>query len=301
MQHSAIRVGASAESANGLPATIGASLDRLAQEGVDTVEIPLMWLELVANGRVMPERLRELKTMVADRPFTYSAHAAIGVNFTCDPAYLPLHMNLAKAHLDIAAEVGAEHMVIHTGFFPASSATAQIDSLYGQQRACLHALGDLAAERGVIVCVENIFAEMGNRLTASASQLAHELIAVGHSHIRACLDISHAAIHCDSLRLDLIEEIRPLIPLAKHVHVHDSFGRSRNIPVHTQEEALGLGIGDLHLPVGWGNLPFDEIVTLAPFPADTIFNIELNKHRWHGLTECIAATRRLAGLARMSA
>ncbi len=133
-----IRVGASAESANGLPETIGASLDRLEREGVDTVEIPLLWLELVAGGKVMPDRLRELKAAVSGRPFTYTGHAAIGINFTSEPTYLPLHMSLAKAYLDIAGEVGCEHVVIHTGFYPPRCVAPEIARLYDQQRtACM--------------------------------------------------------------------------------------------------------------------------------------------------------------------
>lgn len=300
MTQSSVRVGVSAESGQGLPATLVESLDRLETEQVDTVELPFLWLELVANGRVMPERLRELKAVTADRPFAYSAHAAIGINFTAEPHYLDLHMNLAKAHLDLAAEVGAEHMVVHTGYFPTSMTATQIERLYEQQRKCLVELGDLARDRNVIITVENIFAESGNRLTASAGELARELRLIDHSHILGCLDISHAALHCDSVNLDLVTETTALVPFAKHVHIHDSFGRTRNIPVHTQEEALGLGIGDLHLPPGWGNLPFDRVVTAAPFPKNTIFNIELHKTRWHGLSEAIANTRKIASLVTLA-
>lgn len=293
----AIRVGASAESANGLPSTIIESLERLEQVGTDTVELPLLWMELVIDGRVMPARLEELRRAVSGRPFAYSAHAAIGINFMCDPVYLRLHQGLARAHLTIAAELGCEHMVVHTGFCAPNLAKPQIERLRAQECETLLALGDEARAAGVILCVENIFAEKGNRLTASASELAAELRELGHSHVQACLDISHAALHCDSVGLDLMEEVAPLIPLAKHVHIHDSFGRTNNIPVHNQQEALGLGIGDLHLPVGWGNLPFDDIVALAEFPKATIFNIELNKHRWHALDEAVQKTRRLASRA----
>ncbi len=139
---------------------------------------------------------------------------------------------------------------------------------------------------------------MGNRITATASQLAEELKIVGHSNVAACLDISHAVLHCDNLGIDWRKEVPALIPFAKHVHVHDSFGRTHNIPTHTTQEDLGFGIGDLHLPVGWGSLPFDEIVTAKPFPKGAIFNIELDKHRWHALTETIAQTRRLSRLAK---
>lgn len=43
------------------PSTIIESLDRLEQVGTDTVELPLLWMELVIDGRVMPARLEELR------------------------------------------------------------------------------------------------------------------------------------------------------------------------------------------------------------------------------------------------
>ena len=294
MSENRFRVGASAESANGLPATIRESLDILEEIGTETVELPLLWMELVANGEIMPARLAELQQALKGRPFAYSAHAAIGINFMSDPVYLDLHVRLAKAHLAIAGSLGCEHMVLHTGFCPADAAKPQVERLYDQQRTVLQALGDGARAAGVILCVENIFSQNGNRITATPSRLAQELAAINHSHVMACLDISHAAIHCDSVNLDVMEEARALIPFAKHVHIHDSFGRTNNIPVHTQQEALGLGVGDLHLPIGWGNLPFDDIVCLGAFPDKTIFNIELNKHRWHAIEETVEQAKRIA-------
>lgn len=207
--------------------------------------------------------------------------------------------NLARAHLTIAAELAASTWLC-------TQASARLASPSRRSNGCVPVLRnasdvadeEAAAHGGVILCVENIFAEKGNRPTASASELAAEQRDLDHPHVRACLDISHAALHCDSVGLDLMEEVAPLIPLAKHVHIHDSFGRTNNIPVHTQQEALGLGVGDLHLPVGWGNLPSIN-VALAEFPKGTIFNIELNKHRWHALDETVRETRRLALRARV--
>ena len=295
-----IRLGFSAESANGQPQTISESLDLLEARDVDTVEVPLLWMELVLNGQVMPERLAALKAALKDRPFQWTAHAAIGLNFTCDPAYLPLHMALARAHLQIAGEIGAEHMVLHTGSFATGSASAQMARLYDQQRESLLTLAAEARECGVILCVENIFSEKGNRITASPSQLAAELRLMDHPNLVACLDVSHAALQCDAMGLDFEAEVAALIPLAKHVHLHDSFGRSGTIPVHTRFEAMGFGTGDLHLPLGWGNLPFDRLLSLGEFPAATIFNVELNKHLWHGLDVTVAEGRRLARLARVA-
>lgn len=44
-----------------------------------------------------------------------------------------------------------------------------------------------------------------------------------------------------------------------HCHVHDNFGNPVSYAEKNQCHLLPLGKGDLHLPVGWGTIPFAEL------------------------------------------
>ena len=66
-------------------------------------------------------------------------------------------------------------------------------------------------------------------------------------------------------------------PISKHLHVHDSFGNSKNIWTYNESEELSYGLGDLHLPIGWGSIPFEEIFNVLEFPKGLILNLEIQE------------------------
>ena len=55
------------------------------------------------------------------------------------------------------------------------------------------------------------------------------------------------------------------------------------------------------MPVGWGEIPWDEIVAECAFPEGVLFNIELKERYWYVVQETVDATKRLAGAARTAA
>lgn len=111
--------------------------------------------------------------------------------------------------------------------------------------------------------------------TALPSRLAREIEAIGHPNVRACLDFSHAAIRCNAQGADFLAEVKALARYARHLHIHDSFGDPFQLRPHSRSERVAYGLDDLHLPIGWGNLPWQQIMAEAEFEPDVIFNLEL--------------------------
>ena len=70
--------------------------------------------------------------------------------------------------------------------------------------------------------------------------------------------------------------------------------------MYEEGERLAYGHGDLHLPVGWGDIPWDDIVRRCAFPAAASFTIELERRYWYAGRDCVAATRDLAERASTS-
>jgi sugar phosphate isomerase/epimerase len=118
----------------------------------------------------------------------------------------------------------------------------------------------------------------------------------------ATIDFSHAYIKLDfdGRRADYIDEIATLAPFAKHLHIHDSFGRQDDIWMFTEGERLAFGHGDLHLPVGWGDIPWAQLIEICEFPQGVVFNIELKERYWYAAQECVDAVKKLAKGARVS-
>lgn len=283
----------------GARADLAAALDEAAALGVDSVELPVFGWDLVVGGRLIEERVERLAEALADRPFGVSVHGVLAVNFMDAAERLALHDAVARANIEIAARLGARHLVLHSGLC-ANDGEAAIAERYRRQRDHLARLGDLAGARGLVLCVENVFSLTGQH-TATPARLAAELERIDHPAVRATFDISHGALQCALAGTDLLAEAVALAPFAHHLHVHDSFGRPDMVWTLDQSEQMALGLGDLHLPPGWGSLPFDEIARTCAFPRQALFNLELNPRHWSELPAAVAATRRFAQAASIAA
>jgi len=273
------------------------ALDEAQELGVDWAELPLDTMNVIAGGRIVPSQRDRLKAIAAGRPIRLSTHSTIALNFMADPGHLPLHLDVARACVDLSAEIGARRMVIHTGSV-VSRDPSVIAQAYDRQREAMRRLGDHAAAAGVLVCVENIFPATDDHHTASPAMLARELEAIAHPAIRGTFDFSHGFINCSHSGRDFPSEAEALAPFAAHLHIHDSFGRPRTFRVHSESEALAFGIGDLHLPPGWGEMNWDVLLERLAFPADAVFMLELDKRFWPEIADAVAATRALANRAR---
>lgn len=292
-----ITVGQPASDLSDLPAL----LDRVERLGVDTVELPTCAMDLVVGGRIRRQHLELLKRACAGRVLGYSVHGPLVINFFDEPARLPRHFDVLKASLEVAGEIGAVHYVMHSGVMPVQSAEV-IEAAYDRQREWLAKAGDIARDCGVLLCVETMFGDHQGRTHASLpSRLAGEIAAIGHSHVWATLDFSHAFLRLGYLGGDYLAEVSALAPFAKHLHMHDSFGLPDAFETVFPSEKLAFGHGDLHLPVGWGDIPWEALIERCTFPYGVLFNVELNPRLWYAVDECLAATRSLAGKTRIAA
>ena len=278
----------------------GAELDMIEALGVEFVELPTYDMDIVVGGRIRQPQLKRLKTACAGRSVGYSAHGPLAINFMDEAWRLPRHMEVLKASLEVAAEVGAENYVIHSGLVHTQQG-AGVEAAYERQREWLSRGGDLARGLGLVLCVDTLFAGYkGEGHASSPSRLAAELAAIDHPNVLATLDFSHAYLKLDfdGRREDFVEEIKALAPFSRHLHVHDSFGRQDDIWMFTEGERLAYGHGDLHLPVGWGDIPWETLMAECEFPEGVLFNIELKDRYWYAAQECVDATKALAAAAR---
>lgn len=289
-----ITAGQPASDLSDLPAL----LDKAERLGVDTIELPTCAMDLIIGGRIRRPHLERLKQACAGRSLGYSVHGPLAINLFDDPVRLPRHFDVLRASLEIAGELGALHYVMHSGVMPLQPDEV-IEAAYGRQREWLARAGDVARDCGVLLCVETMFDYQPGRLHASLpSRLAREIAAIGHTHVWATLDFSHAFLRLGSVGGDYLAEVAALAPFARHLHLHDSFGRPDAFETVFPSEKFAFGHGDIHLPVGWGAIPWEAVMERCVFPDGVLFNIELNPRLWYAVDECLATTRALAGRAR---
>lgn len=287
---SVVKVGLSiADFARGL-AELPECLRRFEALGVDSAELLMGDYDVVVGARVRPAAVAELKRIVADSPLSITVHGPIASSFT-DRRHLALQMDVCRAMLDVSGEIGATVLVHHAGAAPHGDA-AERAALLAIELEALAEIAPHAQSVGVPLCVENIFGDQ-TRWFASPSELAAQIRAVDHPYVQATIDFSHAFINAGQRGFDPIASLAELAPVAGHLHVHDSFGRPETFSPYGRSDAIAFGLGDLHLPPGWGVIDWAACAAL-PYSRDVVANLELSARFTDALPDAIALCRDMA-------
>jgi sugar phosphate isomerase/epimerase len=275
---------------------LDATLASLAEIGADAAELSLYGEDLITGGRLLPDRVHKLEQICRRHDLRYTVHGQIVSNFM-DEAHLPLQKAVVRAMLELCDQVGATVLVHHAGQAPMTDAAGR-ERLDDLEREALAELAEAARGYGVRLAFENIFAMGDHEYRQTPAEVADTVRAVGHPSLCGLIDFSHAYIECTRRRLDWRDQIRSMAAATGHLHVHDSFGRPYSMTrFFERSQEVALGIGDLHLPLGWGDIPWDEIFTELRFQPGTTMILELNGDRYAAeLAESLARARRLAAL-----
>ncbi|WP_137151272.1 TIM barrel protein [Devosia sp. FKR38] len=290
-----IATGFNAGSNDGELFSLEADLRRLAEIGVDTVELALTSIDLITGGRILPERLERLVAITSQFDFRYTVHGLVSSNFM-DPETLPFQLAAAKALVEVCDRIDARILVQHSGALRADQIVERANADQ-REREALTDLADFARPYGVRIALENIFTTELGQYRQTPTQVAETVKAVNHPNVVALIDFSHAYIESTYKGLDFRAEIAAMAPVTGHLHVHDSFGRPQGFykPFFPQENTA-MGIGDLHMPLGWGDIDWDGIFADLNVLPGTVMMMEIGHRHRSEQPESLRRARLLAGL-----
>jgi sugar phosphate isomerase/epimerase len=270
-------------------------LSRIEDLGASHAELSLGGADLVCGGRILRHRVDRLERICARHRLRYTAHGPLAANFM-DAVHLDAYKAAVGALLEVCGAVGVTALVQHSGRAPAAP-PAEIARVHAMERDALRALADIGARHGVKLAVETLWVFDRAQYTATAARLAEEIRAIDHPFVCGTLDFSHVYLYSTFLGLEFRAQVAAFAPVAGHLHVHDSFGRPKLTPMYAPSEELAFGLGDLHLPLGWGDIPWDEMLPELAFQDGTALIVELPPHFAEEAPAVAAAARRLIGLA----
>ena len=275
--------------------SLEADLRRLADIGVDTVELGLTSIDLISGGRILAERLQRLAAITSQFDFRYTVHGLVSSNFM-DPDTLDFQMQAAKALVEVCDRIDARIQVQHGGALRADQLHHRAEADI-REREALTELGDFARPYGVRIAFENIFTTEPGQYRQTPAEIAETVKAVNHSNVVALIDFSHAYIESTYKGLNFREQIAAMAPVTGHLHVHDSFGRPQAFykAFHPQENTA-MGIGDLHMPLGWGDIDWDSIFAELHFLPGTVMMMEIGQRHRSEQPESLAIAKRLMAL-----
>jgi sugar phosphate isomerase/epimerase len=264
---------------NGNFSTLEDSLRTISDLGATAAELSLYGEELISGGRIIPGRAERLFEITRQFNLRYSVHGQIVSNFM-DRDHLDLQKAVVRAMLELCNRIEAGILVHHCGQtkMPALTRISDLDQM---ERDALAEMAEIAKGYGVRIALENIFALSDNEYRQTPEKVGETVKAVNSPNVCGLIDFSHAYIECTRLGLNWREQIRAMAPVTGHLHVHDSFGRPYSMTkFYHPAEATALGIGDLHLPIGWGDIPWEEIFSELTFLPDTMLIMEITGERF---------------------
>jgi len=267
---------------------LGPALDRFERLGIASAEIFLPALGVVVGGTVRRTAMGELRRICADRPFGLTLHGPLSGNLG-DWRNATLHREVCRASLEVCSEIGASVLVQHATVVRAPDPDSIARAL-ACEREALAALAPEAHAARVALCVETMFGR-ADEWAASPEELARQLAAIDNPWVGATIDFSHSLLNATVRGFDFVASLTALAPFARHLHIHDSYGRAPPFRPWSRGDAIMFGVGDLHLPPGAGGIPWEELAAL-PFRGPAVANLELDARWEHEWDEAIDWTRR---------
>ena len=290
-----IGTGFNAASNNGEMQSLGDDLRALADIGVDTVELGVTTLDLIAGGRIIKDRAERLVALTKQFDFRYTVHGLVSSNFM-DPATCRYQIDAAKALVEICDRIDARILVQHGGCLRADQIFDRAAADLREREALLE-LAEFAKPYGVRIALENIFTTEPGQYRQTPAEVAETVKAVNHANVVALIDFSHAYIESTYRGLNFRDQIGAMAPVAGHLHLHDSFGRPQGFykGYHLQENTA-MGIGDLHMPLGWGDIDWESIFSELDFLPGTVAMMEIGARYRAEQPESLARARQLMAL-----
>ncbi len=239
----------------------------IAEAGFDVAEIPVHGVDAVVNGHLREGRAKQVKEILDGFDLDYTVHAPDRLNLR-DFQYPDVQRKVFAACIQFTAAIGAKTLVYHQGRLKSNGSDVSEEEAREIEMDELADLSKLAQREGVTVCVENIH--------SSITHLVKLLESVREESVKMCYDFAHSYINSKKLGYDFLRSIQAAKPYIRHAHVNDNFGKGKPESAPPYIEAMPMGLGDLHLPIGWGNIPYEDVFRIMA-GYDGIYILELQE------------------------
>jgi sugar phosphate isomerase/epimerase len=261
------------------PTMLDQHLRGAVDSGFEAVELSVSGLHCVLGGQLVARNVAKIADMCgryADS-LTYSVHspAVLDLRDQSDPA---LHQDILLACIQFTGAIGGTVLVVHY------EARSEDEGIERQYRAAIERAAEIAGDLGVILGIENIEIERSERVVEFVDSLRHPFV-------RMTYDFAHNYLAGDLFGYDHVAAAAVCAPYTAHLHLTDNFGRFnkarlgdfnlyRAIPY---PNIIVAGLGDLHLPIGLGTLPFEHVY--APFAAAGYSGLLISEHEQGPFTD----------------
>ena len=246
--------------------------------GVGSVEIPLYELDVLCGKKIIKDELNLLQKILRTSRLNFSLHGSMSVNLM-DEVYMNDHCEILKRDIEVSEAINSRILVTHFGYTSNSihNDINKYEKLLKKQTEIYYELAEFAKAHNVILAIENLFPFTSTNYAPLPSEISSEIESLNHPNARITIDFSHAYLNCKHNKVDYLDQLSTMVPLAEHLHIHDSFGKLKVMDTYKHSEDVTYGQGDIHLPLGWGSIPFEKIFSTFSFSPNIFLNLELSE------------------------
>jgi len=261
------------------------TLSNFQDIGFDYAEIPVHGVDAIFRGKLNWLQTRAIIDILKEFQLKYTVHGPDLLNLM-DSRNFKLQKEIFKSGIEFANAIGAEIFVYHSGKIPLQGeikreelgqngipkvlSPKKIERFKKIEIKTLQELADFAKDLGVTIAIENTPPELEEESLeiskynygTKIEDLVEQVKKINRENVGITLDFSHAYLASKHYRFKFLDSIKLALPYIKHLHIHDCFGKSQQSYEERDINLIQFGIGDMHMPVGWGEIPYDKIFRL---------------------------------------
>ncbi len=255
-------------------------LSELIDLGCTAAEIPALGVDAVVGAKLIPAKVELLRKVTSAFDLRYSVHAPNNLNLAHGNGNSNLEREMVslRAFIQLAAAIRGKVVVYHCGVRTGE----EEERAREQEVKALREIGAYARDQGVVVCVENT----GSGIV----DVIRQIEAVDSESVRLALDLGHLFLAAQTLGLDYLEEVALAAPWVGHIHINDNLGvegQPNPYPIR-----IMYGESDLHLPPGWGLVPYPQTIALLT-DFEGLWILEVHERFRDHWSECMDVMQKL--------
>lgn len=293
------------------------ALARIKELGYAQVEMDVSLYGFVIDGKIRQAQFEAFCSVLKNFDFRYSIHSPNRLNLAYDPRH-ELSRSILLRQIEICRAIGGTRVVYHSGLESLSDVAHGVrrtlltdkELREGERREvqAFKELAPIAADAGVVVCMENGDSHQWEHTVIASFDLPRETLLkyharldpqnvvrqleeIDHPNVAMTLDIAHLHIAAHDMGFDYLKAVETAAPWAKHLHVNDNFGRLDR-GYGTESDRWAYGEADIHLPPGWGSIPYREVLARLPDYEGALI-LEIKPGFRDHLGECLSTMKRL--------
>jgi len=277
---------------------------KFAQEvGFDYMEIPPHGLDVIVGGKINYKRLEKIKEIMKKYNLKYNVHAPDLLNLM-DEKYESIQKEVFYSVLEFTKEINGELIVYHAGriYGEVIKDKELLERLKEKERENLKEIADEAKKLGIIISVENSNVDLGiisgeyYSYGVYIDELIEQVEKINRQNVGITIDLGHGYIASKYFGYEFESTIKRAEKYINNFHLHDNFGIANEIDNRIPYMYKVIyGLDDLHLPLGWGRIPFEKIFSIVR-PDSCYLTLELEVRHKEEYRESFLYAKNLCGL-----